>query len=146
MDKLVTYRRIIQKIVAHHAQYTPSHGQIETLPICDETHDNYLLMDLGWARTGRVHAVAFHLRLRDGKIWIEWDGTEPGIAQEFKWWRTAAFQSFPLLIMLQRSLIAVPSLRCESRPPPYRRGSRLPYETVAQLSTDLFCRCIPIYR
>ena len=82
MDKLVSYRRALQKIIAHHAQYTPSHGQIETIPICDEVHDNYLLMDIGWDRTGRVHTVAFHLRIRDSKIWIEWDGTESGIAQE----------------------------------------------------------------
>ena len=82
MDKLAAYRRVVQKIMAHHAHYTPSHGQIETLPICDEVHDNYLLMDVGWDRTGRVHAVAFHLRIREGKIWIEWDGTVPGIAQE----------------------------------------------------------------
>jgi len=40
------------------------------------------LLDTGWDRTGRVHAVAFHLRIREGKIKIEWDGTEYGVAQE----------------------------------------------------------------
>jgi hypothetical protein len=29
----------------------------------------------------RYHAVVFHLRIWNGKIWIEWDGTEPGITQ-----------------------------------------------------------------
>ncbi|MBI2876168.1 MAG: XisI protein [Candidatus Tectomicrobia bacterium] len=82
MDKVDSYRRIIQQIVAHHAEYAPSHGQIEAIPICDIPHDNYLLMDVGWDRTGRVHAVVFHLRIREGKIWVEWDGTEPGITQE----------------------------------------------------------------
>ncbi|MGH9942152.1 MAG: element excision factor XisI family protein [Pyrinomonadaceae bacterium] len=24
----------------------------------------------------------FHLRLRDGKVWVEWDGAEPSITQE----------------------------------------------------------------
>lgn len=82
MDKLDHYRQIIQKIVTKHAQYRPSHGQIETTPICDLANDNYLLMDLGWDKTGRVHAVVFHLRIREGKIWVEWDGTEDGVAQE----------------------------------------------------------------
>lgn len=82
MDKLDTYRQIVQQIVSRHAELTPSHGQIETIPICDVAHDNYLLMDIGWDRTGRVHAVVFHARLRDGKIWIEWDGAEPSMAQE----------------------------------------------------------------
>lgn len=82
MDKLDNYRRMIQQIVARHAQYKPSHGRIETLPICDTDHDQYLLMDVGWDQTGRVHAVVFHLRIQEGKIWVEWDGTEYGVAQE----------------------------------------------------------------
>lgn len=81
MDKLTKYRGIIEHIVAHHAEYEPSHGQIESIPIFDEDRDNYLLMDVGWDKTGRVHAIAFHLRIQDNKIWIEWDGTEDGIAQ-----------------------------------------------------------------
>ncbi|MEW5987791.1 MAG: XisI protein [Chloroflexota bacterium] len=82
MDKLNNYRRIVQQIVARHGQYHPSHGRIEAVPICDTGNDNYLLMDIGWDRTGRVHAIAFHVRIREGKIWVEWDGTEEGIAQE----------------------------------------------------------------
>lgn len=82
MDHLNRHRQVIQQLIARHAQYKPSHGCIETVPMCDPTSDNYLLMDIGWDNTGRVHAVVFHLRLRDGKIWIEWDGTEYGIAQE----------------------------------------------------------------
>jgi len=82
MDKLENYRYIINQIVARHAQYHPSHGHIEPIPVCDETHDNYLLLDVGWDRTGRVHAVVFHLRLKDNKVWVEWDGTEPGVTQE----------------------------------------------------------------
>lgn len=82
MDKLTKYREIIKTIVNQHAQYKPSHGQIDTFAICDLTTDNYLLMDVGWDNTGRVHAVAFHLRIHEDKIWIEWDGTENGITQE----------------------------------------------------------------
>ena len=82
MDKLIHYRKIIQAILANHAQYKPSHGEIEPIQICDLEHDNYLLMDLGWDRSGRVHDVVFHLRIKEGKIWIEWDGIEQGITQE----------------------------------------------------------------
>ncbi|MBJ7297703.1 MAG: XisI protein [Dolichospermum sp.] len=82
MDKLDKYRKIIVSVVKKHAQYKPSHGQIEALYICDQESDNYLLMDTGWDKTGRVHAVVFHLRIIDGKICIEWDGTERGITGE----------------------------------------------------------------
>jgi hypothetical protein len=82
MDKLERYREIVQQLVKRHASYVPSHGQIESLPLCDPEQDNYALVDLGWDRTGRVHALAMHLRLRNGKIWIEWDGTDTGLTQE----------------------------------------------------------------
>ncbi|MBD2629859.1 element excision factor XisI family protein [Trichormus variabilis] len=79
MDKLEKYRQIIVSIVEKHAKYKPSHGRIEALSICDQESDNYLLMDTGWDKTGRVHAVVFHVRIIDSKIYIEWDGTERGI-------------------------------------------------------------------
>ncbi len=82
MDKLANYRHIIQTILGQHAEHTPGHGQIETMPVCDLANDQYILVDVGWDSTGRVHAVVFHLHLRDGKIWIEWDGSEEGITQE----------------------------------------------------------------
>ncbi|MDJ0677267.1 MAG: XisI protein [Calothrix sp. MO_167.B42] len=82
MDKLEKYRQIIESIVKKHAQYQPSHGQIESLSICDKEADNYLLMDTGWDKTGRVHAVVFHLRIVEDKVWIEWDGTERGITED----------------------------------------------------------------
>ena len=82
MDKLSSYRNVIKQVLAQHAEYTPSHGQIEAIPIFDERNDNYLLVDVGWDRTGRVHCVALHLRIKNGKVWIEQDGTEEGVTGE----------------------------------------------------------------
>jgi hypothetical protein len=82
MDKLENYRQIIQKILGRHAELAPSHGNIQTFPIYDSKQNHYLLMDIGWDKTGRVSSVVFHLHLQNGKIWIEWDGTRPGIVQE----------------------------------------------------------------
>ena len=82
MDKLNQYRRIIQQVLERHAQYRPSHGQIEPMLICDATRDQYVLIDVGWDRTGRVHSVVVHLHLRQGKIWVEWDGTEPSLTHD----------------------------------------------------------------
>ncbi len=82
MAKLEYYRKIITTIIQKHAQHKPSHGEIEALLLCDTITDNYLLLDTGWDRTGRVHAVVFHLRIVEEKIWIESDVTEGGIALE----------------------------------------------------------------
>ncbi len=82
MDKLEKYQQIIEKIIQKHAEYNPSYGKIETIQISDFINHNYLLINVGWDRTGRVHAVDLHLRIKEDKIWIEWDGTEEGITQE----------------------------------------------------------------
>lgn len=82
MDKLAHYRQIIEQILSHQAEFSPSHGQIETIPVFDEKTDNYMVVDVGWDQPGRVHAVMLHLALRNNKVWIEVDGTEEGITQE----------------------------------------------------------------
>jgi hypothetical protein len=38
------------------------------------------MMFIGWDRNRRVHTSIIHMRLRNDKIWIEWDGTEEGVA------------------------------------------------------------------
>ena len=82
MDKLEKYRQIVQKIIEKHAAYQPTYGDIETIKVCDLVDDNYLLLNVGWDRTGRVHAMDLHLRIKEDKIWVEWDGTEDGVTEE----------------------------------------------------------------
>ncbi len=82
MDKEANYRRIIRRLVRDYAQYRPSHGQINPIPVCDPKNDNYLVVHIGWDGIRRIHATVFHLRLRNGKILIEEDGLEHGIAQD----------------------------------------------------------------
>jgi hypothetical protein len=82
MDKLEQYRRFVKQIILRHAEYAPSLGQVESVPVFDDQRSHYFLVDYGWNRTGRVHSVILHLHIKNGKIWIERDGTEEGIAQD----------------------------------------------------------------
>ncbi|KAF0249515.1 MAG: xisI [bacterium] len=82
MDKLEKYRKILQDIILRYARHKPSNGEIEPISIFDTIHDQYLLMDVGWSKPGRVHDIVIHLQLKDGKVWVEWDGIETGITQE----------------------------------------------------------------
>jgi hypothetical protein len=66
MDKLSHYRNLVKQIVLRHAEYSPSHGQIESSPIFDEHNDHYLLIDFGWDRPGRVHE---EYPLRESHLW-----------------------------------------------------------------------------
>ena len=82
MDQLAKYRTLIKQILLRHAEYAPTLGEVESLPVFNEQNDHYFLVDFGWNRTGRVHLVILHLQIKNGKVWIERDGTEAGIPQE----------------------------------------------------------------
>jgi hypothetical protein len=80
MDKLTTYRQHIQRIIDEYSSYKPSYGQVEVEQIIDLVHDHYQLMTVGWNGQQRVHGCLLHIDIRDGKIWIQHDGTEAGVA------------------------------------------------------------------
>ena len=82
VEKLNRYRQILQAVVEEHAAMPGEPEDVEAIPICDPAHDNYLLMDVGRNGKGRTGYVVFHLRLMDGKVRIERDGIEYGIAQD----------------------------------------------------------------
>jgi hypothetical protein len=80
MDRLNHYRDSIKQVLLRNAEQAPTLGEVESMPVFDEQNNQYLLVDFGWDRTGRVHSVVLHLQVKNGKVWIERDGTEEGIA------------------------------------------------------------------
>ena len=80
MDKLSNYRTIIKDILREDAKFKPGHGEIEPFLVFDDEQGSYQLMYIGWDRHRRVHSSIIHLRLRNDKIWIEYDGTQEGVA------------------------------------------------------------------
>jgi hypothetical protein len=80
MDTLVTYRQYIQQLLEEDQRRTPSYGDIYREAISDPVHDHYQLMSIGWYKQQRIHACIWHIDIRNGKIWIQHDGTEDGIA------------------------------------------------------------------
>jgi hypothetical protein len=82
MDKLSRYRSAIKQHIMHLAELStrsPTPG-IESFCAFDEARDQYLLLSAGWSGDRRVRGTTAYVRLRDGKIWIEEDWTENGIA------------------------------------------------------------------
>lgn len=81
MDKLEKYRATIKQILSNQAAYKPANMALETILILDDSSANYQLMYVGWHNAIRTHGPVIHVRLKDdGKIWIEYDGTEDGFA------------------------------------------------------------------
>ena len=82
MDTIVHYRQVIKELIHSYAQYKPALGDIQIEVIIDESNDHYELIHAGWHDAYRIHGSVIHIDIRNGKIWIQHDGTEAGIANE----------------------------------------------------------------
>src|SRR5262245_25231746 len=82
MDNLNHYRHILRELIQRYAQYQPACGEVQIEVIFDETNDHYELMYAGWNGPYRIRGSVLHIDIRQEKVWIQYDGTEDGIAEE----------------------------------------------------------------
>ena len=82
MDTLETYRQGIAKVLRAYAHVAYAYGDIQTEVVIDRQADHYLLLTVGWDGARRIHGSLVHIDIIDGKVWIQRDGTEHGVAEE----------------------------------------------------------------
>jgi len=82
MDPLDAWRDAIERILPEHAAIPNAYGEIVSEVIADRKRDRYLLVDVGWKGYERVHDALVHVDVIDGKLWIQYDGTEEGVATQ----------------------------------------------------------------
>lgn len=82
MDKIERYRQMIQQVLNYHSQFKPLVGQTERFVSFDRDRDHYHLFTVGWNQHQRIYGCLIHIDIRDGKLWIQYDGTEDGVANE----------------------------------------------------------------
>ncbi|MBP0028751.1 XisI protein [Roseofilum sp. Guam] len=80
MERL-NYQEIVQNILESHAKNC-SNRQTEVKLLFDTQRDHYQVMNMGWQELRRVFGCLVYIEIKEGKIWIERDGTEIGIANE----------------------------------------------------------------
>jgi hypothetical protein len=85
MDKLENYRNMIEKILTEHAEIPYAYDNVKTQTVFDRVKDQYLLVDIGWNKKRyRVHGCLVHVEIINNKFWIQYDGTEDGIATDLE--------------------------------------------------------------
>ncbi|MEA5485291.1 MULTISPECIES: XisI protein [Pseudanabaena] len=82
MDKLTLYRQHIQSILTYHCKIDPVGEAMETYTIFDTTGDHYQVVSVGWEDGFRMYGCLIHVDIKDGKIWIQYNGTEYSVANE----------------------------------------------------------------
>ena len=81
------YRELVQNIIRQQA-CEQSEENLETAEIVFDTErDRYLLLYVGWRDEDRMHGCPMsncpiHIDIQDGKIWIQRDFTEEGLAHQ----------------------------------------------------------------
>jgi hypothetical protein len=81
MDKLNRYREILRQVLAEYAEWSGGEG-ITAEVIEDPKRDHFELLRFGWERGRHVHGTILHADIIDGKIWIQYDGTNRPLAEE----------------------------------------------------------------
>ena len=76
------YRQIVQQLILEKAQRKSYPEEIEKQAVLDTDRDHYLLLHTGWRDNRRTHGCSLHIDIKDGKIWIQHDGSEAGIATQ----------------------------------------------------------------
>lgn len=80
MDTLNRYKALIAEIIEQYANRKPvNRPEVSYQQVIDEKRNQYILLALGWHGQEYIHNWIFHLELKDDKIWIHEDLTDPGI-------------------------------------------------------------------
>lgn len=84
MDKLDRYRDIVEQTLAKHVFNSERYPNLRDRPVFDRRTDNYLVVREGWEQSKRTYGVVVHVEIINGKIWIQEDWTEHGVAGDLE--------------------------------------------------------------
>ncbi|MEM6503112.1 MAG: XisI protein [Cyanobacteria bacterium P01_C01_bin.89] len=84
MDRLEQYRGIIEGLLTHYDQLSRQsvESQAEDICVFDRQRDCYMWLQLGWQRGRRLCGPTILVRLLDGKVLLEADWTDFGVADD----------------------------------------------------------------
>jgi len=85
MDKLERYRHIILETLRPLAAVRFADPNIVNEAVFDKEGDHYLIVTTGWENDRhRVYFNWVHVDIINGKVWIQYDGTEEGVGYAFE--------------------------------------------------------------
>ncbi|HEX4592498.1 MAG TPA: XisI protein [Gemmataceae bacterium] len=84
MDSLSRAQAAVRDLLSQYADLDsqgPPDG-LQTACVFDDEHGQYLVMRFGWSGQRRVEGILLHVRIHEGTVWLEENGTDRLIADE----------------------------------------------------------------
>src|SRR6266700_1780505 len=81
MDRDSRYQCIIKQALTEAAAMLPGDNAMRTEVVFDDSQGHFQVGHVGWMGKKRIDQVYLHIDLIDGKVWIQYDGTELCIAE-----------------------------------------------------------------
>ena len=82
MDTKLNYAEICKRILNDYVKLYTQGTNFPLRTLFDEVKQSYILLDVGWYGDEYIHNALIHLEIIDGKIWIQNDDTEEGVATD----------------------------------------------------------------
>lgn len=89
MENISDLRQVIEKVLTEKAEFyrrvndqKADENMVEL--VFDRERDSYLLVNIAWEKYERTYYPVAHLDIINGKIWIQKDATEEGIATDLE--------------------------------------------------------------
>jgi hypothetical protein len=83
INKAVAYQQVVEKTLSNYLERKYANSDIQNEAVFDRENSRYLIVSLGWQGLKRVHSNLLHIDIIDGKLWIQCDNTEHGVAHDF---------------------------------------------------------------
>lgn len=80
MDTL-TQQQAIKRLLTDYASHASS-DEVEAQLVFDEERHHYQLVYIGWENKRHTYGCVLHFDIKDGKVWIQHNGTEVDVAAE----------------------------------------------------------------
>ena len=82
MNSLSGFFRVIEKVLQDYADFLGSDDQVQIECVFDREQGHYLLVEVGWEDTHRIHSTLIHIDVIAQKLWIQQDNTEESVYDE----------------------------------------------------------------
>jgi len=83
MEKIAQYQQIIKTILNDYIATMQSNLEEEVYLVEDPIQMNYLIYHNAWRHNNRSYGCILHVRIKNEKIYVEYDGTDEGFADVF---------------------------------------------------------------